>query len=54
MHRREKKETSYLVTGVTEMDDGHIRTWHVPPKPKNIASGCEAVMNVKVNICKIY
>lgn len=50
MHRRKKNETSHFVTGVTEMDDGHIRTWHVPQKPQNIASECEAVMNVEVNI----
>lgn len=49
MHRRGKK-TPHFITGVTEMDDGYVRPWHVPKKPGNIASRCGAVINVKINI----
>lgn len=32
MHKKEKKKTPHFVTGVTEMDDGYVRTWHVQEK----------------------
>lgn len=28
MHKKEKKKPPHFVTGVTEMDDGYVRTWH--------------------------
>lgn len=38
MHRRGKKKKKtkppHFVTGVKEMDDGPIRTWHVPKNLK--------------------
>lgn len=51
MHRRGKKKKTKprFVTGVKEMDDGPIRTRHVPKNPQNIASAREAEMNVQVN-----
>ena len=54
MHKKEKKNPPHFVTGVTEMDDGYVRTWHVKKKKKNktgnIAASCRAVINVKINI----
>lgn len=52
MHKKEKKNPPHFVTGVTEMDDGYVRTWHVKKKkkPGNIAASCRAVINVKINI----
>ena len=42
------------------MDYGYVRTWHVPKQnkikqnktkyPENIASRCEAIINMKTNI----
>lgn len=34
MHKKEKKNPPHFVTGVTEMDDGYVRTWHVKKKKK--------------------
>ena len=52
MHKKGKKNPPHFVTGVTEMDDGYVRTWHVKKKkkPGNIAASCRAVINVKINI----
>ena len=55
MHKKEKKKKPpHFVTGVTEMDDGYVRTRHVQKKkkknPGNIAASCGAVINVKINI----
>ena len=35
MHKKEKKNPPHFVTGVTEMDDGYVRTWH-DKKKKNL------------------